>query len=50
MKITKFTFDPIGIITGIVLVYGWYTGEISGYLAGLLLLMMIKLPMSWGRN
>jgi len=50
MRITKLTFDPVGIITGIALVYGWYTGEISGYLAGVLVLMMIKLPMSWERN
>ena len=47
MRITKFTFDPIGIIAGILLVVGWYIGEISGILAWVLLLMMIKLPIEW---
>ena len=47
MKLNNITFDPVQLLAGILLFIGWYTGEISGILAWVLLLMMIKVPMKW---
>ena len=47
MKITGYNFSPTKLIAGILLIYGWSTGEINNLTGFMILFLLIEFKISW---
>ena len=48
-RIKSISFNLARIVAGIIFIVGWSKGEISGYLAWVLLFMLIDLKIEYNR-